>query len=130
MISFSSVFFFLYSYYYYSAQQADGSPISLSPLSLPALILLFLTLPVSPAVVFLSDQSQVVASVSHVFHQGCILQTHTLTLPSAHTHTLRQALLFLRKRNGERKKEEAKKDGRMMKKETEDDVVFELNYTL
>lgn len=34
-------------------------------------------LPVSPAVVFLSDQSQVVASVSQVSYQGCILQMHT-----------------------------------------------------
>lgn len=38
---------------------------------------LFLTLPVSPVVVFLSDQSQVVASVSQVSFQGCILQMHT-----------------------------------------------------
>lgn len=60
--------------------------------SIPPLIPLFLTLPVSPAVVFLSDQSQVVASVSHVFHQGCILQTHTLTHSRTHAHTLRRAL--------------------------------------
>lgn len=103
---------------------------SLSP---PPLILLFLTLPVSPVVVFLSDQSQVVASVSHVFHQGCILQTHTLTLPSTHTHTHTEAgsSFFAREEWREReRKRRQKKDGRMMKKETEDDVVFGLNYTL
>lgn len=50
---------------------------SLMPVHIPSSVPLSLTLPVSPVVVFLSDQSQVVASVSQVSYQGYILQMHT-----------------------------------------------------
>lgn len=54
---------------------------SLTPVHVPSPVPLSLTLS-SPVVVFLSDQSQVVASVSQVSYQGCILQMHT------HNHML------------------------------------------
>lgn len=88
LISFSSLFL--------PSQAATGCHFPNVLLSIPSLISLFLTLSMSPAVVFLSDQSQVVASVSHVFHQGCTPQTPTHTHTYTHTHT--HSLSFFHKR--------------------------------
>lgn len=55
----------------------------------PSSIPLFLNLSVSPVVVFLSDQSQLIALVSRVFHQDCIPHMHVQT----HTHKHRWSFL-------------------------------------
>lgn len=134
LISFSSDFFF----FYYSAQQADGSPISpsLYPASHPSL-------PHPPRLsgggLFIGSVSGRRLCLSCVPSRKHPSNTHTHALTHARTHTLAGPPFRKRWNRNEKRKERPKKKGkkmdlrrerRMMKKETEEDILFWLNYTL